>query len=74
MIYISSVYWFYPKTGGVDLRFENHLNGVTEVRHYRTRRGAKCAETRFHNRVERVYGQTTTDSIGPDIHFITKED
>lgn len=38
----------------VQLRFINHLTGVTETRTYRNHRAAKCAETKFHNRMARL--------------------
>lgn len=64
---ISSVTWANHPDGSVDLTFRNHLTGVEETRHYKTHRGAACAETRFINRVRRLYDQQQKNRI--EVHI-----
>ena len=51
----ASVHWSYPATGGIDLTFRVTANGNEETRHYKTRAAAKAAETKFYNRVDRLW-------------------
>lgn len=52
---VGSVMWTHLSDGSVDLSFKDHVTGVEETRHYKSERGAKVAETRFHNRVQKMY-------------------
>lgn len=51
----ASVFWSYPPTGGVNLQFRVTANGNEETRHYKTYAAAKGAETKFFNRINRLY-------------------
>lgn len=42
--------------GGMEICFQNKVTGATETRQYRTEAAGKAAETRFHNRMTRLYG------------------
>lgn len=52
---VGSVMWTHLGDGSVDLSFKDHVTGFEETRHYKSERGAKVAETRFHNRVQSAY-------------------
>ena len=52
---VGSVMWTYLSDGSIDLSFKDHVTGAEETRNYKSERGAKVAETRFHNRVQGAY-------------------
>ena len=55
---VSIVEWHY-NTGNkkpFTLAFTNCITGIVDVRDYKTQAAARAAETRFHNRISRVYG------------------
>ena len=49
-------YLYYWKNGYVSCEFVCHANGYREVKSYKTKAAAKCAETKFINRCIRIYG------------------
>ena len=52
---ICGVDWHYHADGRVTLSFHNYLTDVHEDRTYKTRSAARAAETKFQNRVNRIY-------------------
>jgi hypothetical protein len=52
---LGEVEWGYCSDNTFDLVFTNHITGETETRNYKTHRSAACAETKFHNRMSRIY-------------------
>ena len=58
-MFYAEVKWEYPygshPEDPVKLIFINHMSGVTTYRYYKTRRAAQCAETKFLNRMSRIY-------------------
>ncbi len=62
-IKITETTWNYPVTGGIDLTLHNCITDVSETRHYKTKSAAKAAETKFTNRVNRVYAKRIHDLV-----------
>lgn len=77
----ASVTWTHYPDQSVDLTFRNYLTNCIETRHYKTRRGAKCAETKFYSRISRVYREQqrfippapAPDYDGPDYEELILE-
>lgn len=57
---IAETRWFYNPSGTVTLSFHNLLTDAHEYRTYRTESAAKAAETKFHNRISRIYDSMYT--------------
>ena len=55
--YISETKWSYNADGTVTLFFRNYLTDEWEFRNYKTETAAKAAETKFHNRMSRIYSK-----------------
>lgn len=53
---LSTVEWTVLPSGRVELYFLNHVTGADRYQIYKSVRSAKIAETKFHNRMNRVYG------------------
>lgn len=53
---VCEVQWMHHRDGRVTLVFKNCITGEEDVRTYKTASAAKGAETRFSNRMARVYG------------------
>lgn len=51
----ASVLWYYNIDNTITLTFFNHITGRSEQRNYKTLPAAKCGETRFINRMNRIY-------------------
>lgn len=60
---IGSVLWTHLSDGSVDLTFKDHMKGSEETRNYKSERGARIAETRFHNRVQKAYSSMVDKRI-----------
>ena len=56
IVKMASVFWYYVG-GKVVLHFVNHATGADKYGTYKTQAAAKAAETKFYNRVARVYGE-----------------
>ena len=54
---IAETKWNYHGDGKVTLSFRNALTDVVTYRTYKTESAAKAAETKFHNRMSRVYNE-----------------
>lgn len=52
---IAQVNWSHNPDRTIDLTLTNCLTGASETRRYKTHRSAKCAETKFFNRMHRIY-------------------
>lgn len=69
MKHISTVEWKWNDNyNGITLTFINCVTGMVDVRTYKTAAAAKAAETKFHNRMCRTYGNVSrpaTDSYYP---------
>lgn len=53
----ATVKWRYPNGFGnspIELHFTNPYTRTTETRTYKTLRAARCAETKFYNRMARL--------------------
>ncbi len=59
MKHISTVEWKHNNDGTKTLTFINCVTGMVDVRTYKTAAAAKAAETKFHNRMLRVYGNVS---------------
>lgn len=56
----GKVEWRYPYGFGsnpIELRFTNCFTEASETRTYKTLRAARAAETKFHNRMIKIYSQ-----------------
>lgn len=54
---IAETKWFYGHGGEIVMRFHNLLTDAVTYRSYKTESAAKAAETRFHDRLSRVYAE-----------------
>ncbi len=52
----SKVEWTLFPSGRVELRFRNIVTGEERYQIYKNTTAAKCAETKFYNRMNRIYG------------------
>lgn len=60
MKHISTVEWKWNDNyNGITLTFINCVTGMVDVRTYKTAAAAKAAETKFHNKMSRVYGNVS---------------
>ena len=59
MKHISTVEWKHNGNGTKTLTFINCITGMVDVRTYKTAAAARAAETKFHNRMSRVYGNVS---------------
>lgn len=76
-MFVSKIEWHIRRDGSFDLTFTDYISGTEETRHYKTHRGAACAETRFHNRFRnRVHRlrQEQAGIDGPTLIGCDKED
>lgn len=53
---LSTVEWTLLPSGRVELYFLNHVTGEDRYQIYENVTAAKIAETKFHNRMNRLYG------------------
>lgn len=60
---ICETRWDWNSDGTITLHFHNNLTDVHAERTYRNRAAAKGAETKFHNRVERIYNEQRVREI-----------
>lgn len=56
---IACTTWTYNADGTITIKFVNCITNVVDVRTYKTGPAARAAETRFHNRMARVYDEKT---------------
>lgn len=59
MKHICTTEWTYNDNVTITLTFINCVTGMVDVRTYKTIAAAKAAETKFHNRMSRVYGNVS---------------
>ena len=67
MAIIGSVEWGWCSDGTIDLVFKNHLTGASTTRNYKTEGAAKGAETKFYNRLNRIYTDMLASRI--EVHI-----
>ena len=53
--YTASVKWNYLYNGKILLTFDNFVSDYSESRIYKTKAAAKAAETKFYNRMNKIY-------------------
>lgn len=60
---LTMVQWHNHIDGSVDLTLRNCVTGEEETRHYKSHRAAACAETKFHNRMHRIFQEIRDSEI-----------
>ena len=53
---IACTTWTYNADGTITIEFLNCITGMVDVKTYKTGPAARAAETKFHNKASRVYG------------------
>ena len=61
MMIIATTERFNLSNGGLEIRFNNKVTGESTTRRYKTESAGKAAETKFHNRMNRLYGHLLMD-------------